>query len=241
MAGRLWLFCSWIAEDAPVEAAIPAGALSRIRTLRDFVVEDAKTARRFLAACAHPLPLREIALAELNEHTADRDVAALLEPARQGRDLGLLSDAGAPAVADPGACLVAAAHAESIAVSPLAGPSSIILALTASGLEGQRFRFAGYLPPESRLRGERIAELERRSAADDETQVFIETPYRNDALLADLLRACKPGTRLAIAVALTGPDEWIGMKRVEEWRRGVPEIGKRPAIFMLHAPRAAKR
>lgn len=235
MAGRLWPIASWIAEDAPVEMAVPALALERIRALRDFVVEDAKTARRFLAACAHPGPMRELSMAELSEHTPDRDVAALLQPARDGRDLGLLSEAGAPAIADPGARLVAAAHAEGIEVVPLVGPSSVSLALTGSGLQGQRFRFAGYLPPESRLRAEAIAALERRSAAEDETQVFIETPYRNDALLADLVKACKPATRIAIAVELTGPGGWVRMKRAGEWRGHTPEIGKRPAIFLLQA------
>lgn len=235
MAGRLWLIASWISEEAPVEAALPAAALERVRTLRDFVVEDAKTARRFLAACAHPVPMREIAMAELNGHTPAEAVPALLAPVRAGRDLGLLSEAGAPGIADPGALLVAAAHAEGIAVSPLVGPSSIALALTASGLEGQRFRFAGYLPAEARARAERIAELERRSAQEDETQVFIETPYRNDALVADLLATCRPATRLAIAADLTGPGEWIRMMAVEAWRRAPPAIGKRPAIFLLHA------
>lgn len=238
MAGKLFLIASWVAEDAPVADAIPAGVLARIRGLRDFVVEDAKSARRFLAACAHPAPMREIAMAELSEHTADKDVAALLEPARAGRDLGLLSEAGAPAVADPGSRLVAAAHAEGIGVVPLAGPSSIVLALMASGLEGQRFRFAGYLPADSRARAVAIAQLEARSAAEHETQVFIETPYRNDALLAALLKACKPSTRLAVAAELTGAGEWIRSASVEDWNRKVPEIGKRPAIFLLLAAHA---
>ncbi len=241
MPGRLLLIASWISEAGAIETVLPAGALERVRSLRDFVVEDAKTARRFLAACSHPVAMREIVMAELNEHTPTGKVSALLEPARRGREMGLISDAGAPAVADPGARLIAAAHAEGIRVVPLVGPSSILLALMASGLEGQRFRFAGYLPPESRLRSERIAELERRSAVEDETQVFIETPYRNDALLADLLKACKPATRIAVAADLTGPTEWIRMASVEAWRRSAPEIGKRPAIFLLLAAAAKKR
>jgi 16S rRNA (cytidine1402-2'-O)-methyltransferase len=235
MAGTLYPIASWISEDAAVEAALPALALERVRALRHFVAEDAKSARRFLAACAHPGPMRELAIASLNEHTPDREVAGLLEPARQGHDLGLLSEAGAPAIADPGARLVAAAHAEGLAVVPLVGPSSVVLALTASGLQGQRFRFAGYLPPEARLRSAAIAALERRSAAEDETQVFIETPYRNDALLADLLEACRPATKLAIAVSLTSPEGWTRTKSVGDWRGARPEIGKRPAIFLLHA------
>lgn len=235
MAGQLVLVASWIAEDAPVDRVIPAGALERIRSLRDFVVEDAKSARQFLAACKHPMPMREIAMAELNEHTPDNAIAPLLAPAREGRDVGLLSEAGMPAVADPGARLVALAHAEDIGVVPLVGPSSILLALAASGLEGQRFRFVGYLPQEPRERAERLATIERRSTMEDETQVFIETPYRNDALLADVLKTCQPRTRVAIAAGVTGGQEWIRMKTVAEWRKSVPTIGKRPAIFLLHA------
>lgn len=235
-AGRLFLVPVWLDEDTPPADVLPVPVLARIRSLAEFVVEDAKSARRFLAACAHPRPLREIALAELNEHTPPQAVAALLDPARQGRDLGLLSEAGAPAVADPGAKLVAAAHAEGIAVVPLVGPSAILLALMACGLEGQRFRFLGYLPASGPGRRERIAELERRSAAQRETQVFIETPYRNEALLDDLLAVCGPGTRLAVAAGLTGPGEAIRMAEVAEWRRGRAAIGKRPAIFLLLAP-----
>jgi 16S rRNA (cytidine1402-2'-O)-methyltransferase len=237
MPGRLVLVPSWIDEQAPIEATLPAGVLARIRALHDFVVEDARSARRFLAACAHPVPMREIAMAELNEHTAERDVSALLEPVRAGRDLGLLSEAGAPAVADPGARLVAAAHAEGVEVVPLVGPSSILLALMASGLEGQRFRFAGYLPAETAARREAIVRLEQRSALDDETQVFIETPYRNDAMLASLLEACRPDTRLAVAAALTGDGQSVRMQAVERWRRSVSQLGKRPAIFLLQAAR----
>jgi 16S rRNA (cytidine1402-2'-O)-methyltransferase len=233
--GKLLLVPAWLAQDTAPDAVVPAPALARIRALRDFVVEDAKSARRFLSACGHPGPMREVAMAELNEHTPAAAVPALLEPALQGRDLGLLSEAGIPAVADPGAALVAAAHAKGITVVPLVGPSSIMLALEASGLEGQRFRFVGYLPAEAAARREAIAELEKRSARDRETQVFIETPYRNDALLKDLLETCKPSTRLCVAADLTGTAEWIHSRDVAAWRKNVPAIGKRPAIFLLLA------
>lgn len=233
--GRLFLLPSWLSEDCPPESVLPATVLERIRALDGFVVEDARSARRFLAACKHPKPIRELSMAELNEHTDRAAIPALLEPLTEGRDLGLLSEAGAPAVADPGALLVAAAHAQGIAVVPLAGPSSILLALMASGLEGQRFRFHGYLPVESPARRERLVQLERDSARQAETQVFIETPYRNDALLADILQACRGTTRLAVAAELTSPREWIRMDRVDGWKsRPSPPIGKRPAIFLLH-------
>ncbi len=234
--GRLYLVPAWLSEGASVESALAAAVLHRIRALECFVVEDARSARRFLAACGHPKPMRELHFEELSEHTDPSAVPALLAPLLDGRDVGLLSEAGAPAVADPGALLVAAAHARGIAVVPLVGPSSILLALMASGLEGQRFRFLGYLPVEPAARRQGLAAIERDSARNRETQIFIETPYRNDALLADILQACKGGTRLCVAADLTGPAEWIRSAAVADWRsRPSPVIGKRPAIFLLLA------
>lgn len=234
--GRLLLVPAWLSEDSPPEAAVPGPVLERVRALRHFVVEDAKSARRFLAACGHPGPMRSLAFAQLNEHTPAERIPALLEPALAGHDLGVLSEAGLPAVADPGARLVAHAHASGVAVVPLVGPSSIVLALAASGLEGQRFRFLGYLPADPAGRRTRLASIERDSARDRETQVFIETPYRNDALLADILAQCRPATRLAIAADLTSPREWIRSDAIEAWRaRPAAPLGKRPAIFLLLA------
>ena len=236
MPGRLFLVPAWLSEQASVESALPSKALDAIRALECFVVEDARSARRFLAACRHPRPMRELRFEELNEHTDRSAVPALVAPLLEGRDVGLLSEAGVPAVADPGALLVAAAHAHGIAVVPLVGPSSILLALMASGLEGQRFRFLGYLPVERAARRLRIAEIERASARNRETQIFIETPYRNEALLADILQACKGATRLCVAADLTAPSEWIRMDSIDGWKsRPSPAIGKRPAIFLLLA------
>lgn len=233
--GRLFLVPAWLSEDIAPAVVVPAPVLARIHALDSFVVENAKSARRFLAECGHPRPMRDIAMVELNEHTPRQAVAAMLAPALDGRDLGLLSEAGVPAVADPGAKLVAEAHARGVTVVPLVGPSSILLALMASGLEGQRFRFVGYLPAETPKRRTAIADLERQSAKNAETQVFIETPYRNEALLADLIDVCRPATRLAVAADLTGPREWIRMDRTEAWRARPEVIGKRPAIFLLLA------
>ena len=234
--GTLHLVPAWLSEDTRPEDVVPAAVLARIRTLESFVAESAKSARRYLAACGHPKPMREISIVELNEHTAASEVDAMLTPLLAGRDVGLLSEAGVPAVADPGALLVAAAHARGIAVVPLVGPSSIMLALTASGLEGQRFRFHGYLPVEAPARRARLAELEREAARADETQLFIETPYRNDALLADILAACRGTTRLAVAADLTAPTEWIRMDTIAGWKsHPSPAIGKRPAIYLVHA------
>ena len=235
MAGRLHLLPAWLAEDTPPERVIAPSALERIRALDAFVVENAKSARAFLAACKHPRAVRELSLRELNEHTPREEVAALLAPLLDGKDVGLLSEAGLPAIADPGALLVEAAHERGIAVVPHVGPSSIALALMASGLEGQRFRFLGYLPAQSADRRARLAEIERQSARDRETQVFIETPYRNEQLLADILAACRGDTRLCVAAELTSPNEWIRSAPVSEWKKRAAAIGKRPAIFLLLA------
>ena len=231
--GRLYLLPAWLSEDTPPREVVPEPVLERMRALDDFVVEDAKSARRYLAACGHPRPMRDLSLAELNEHTPASAIGALLEPALQGRDLGVLSEAGMPAVADPGALLVALAHARGIAVTPLVGPSSLLLALMASGLEGQRFRFVGYLPTGLLERRAAIIELERQSSRFAETQIFIETPYRNDAMLAELLHTCAGATRLAIAAELTSPREWVRMERIDGWKAHADPIGKRPAIFLL--------
>lgn len=233
--GRLYLVPAWLSEETPPASVLPASVLERVRALDAFVVENAKSARRYLAACGHPRPMREIAMTELNEHTNPKDVPAMLSGLLEGHDVGLLSEAGLPAVADPGALLVREAHARGITVVPLVGPSSLMLALMASGLEGQRFRFVGYLPAESGARRAAIAQLERASAQESETQVFIETPYRNDALMADLLQACKPQTRLAIAADLTAVTESVSLRRIDQWRADPGTIGKRPAVFLLLA------
>jgi 16S rRNA (cytidine1402-2'-O)-methyltransferase len=215
------------------EQSLPAPALATIRTLRDFVAENAKSARAFLSAVG--CQPRELAIVELNEHTPAGEVPRLLGPLREGRPLGLLSEAGCPAIADPGAALVEAAHAAGFRVVPLVGPSAITLALMASGLEGQRFAFCGYLPREPAERKQRIKQLEQRSRREHETEIFIETPYRNDALVGALLETCAPGTRLCIAADLTLPVESIRTQAVADWRRSRPSLGKRPAVFLLLA------
>lgn len=209
---------------------LPAPTLEATRAIRDFAVENAKSARAFLSALEMPCPLRELRIADIGT-----DAQALLAPLRAGRALGVISEAGCPGIADPGQALVAAAHHAGFRIVPLVGPSSILLALMASGLEGQRFAFCGYLPREAVARTRRIRELESRSRAAHETQIFIETPYRNDALLGALLEACAPDTRLCIALDLTLESESISMRRVGEWREARPAIGRRPAIFLLLA------
>ena len=207
-----------------LEDSLSESSLKKIRALKDFAVENAKSARAFLGALG--MPVRELNIEELGENVSIH---------LKGRDLGLLSEAGCPAIADPGAKLIEAAHAKGYRIVPLVGPSSITLALMASGLEGQRFAFCGYLPREAADRKKRIQELERRSKREDETEIFIETPYRNDALFAALLETCAETTRLCVAADLTMPDEAIRTQTIAAWRRRPAPPGKRPAVFLLLA------
>lgn len=217
----------------PPSEALPAAVLHTVQSLRDFVVENAKSARAFLSAVGMPCALQEISLSVLDQHTSD--VSSLLAPLRDGRALGLLSEAGAPAIADPGARLVELAHREGWRVVPLIGPSSITLALMASGLEGQRFAFCGYLPRDRAERENRLRALEKRSRAERETEIFIETPYRNEALMESIVSACAPTTLVCVASDLTLPTEAIATRPVAAWRRAPPAIGRRPTVFLIYA------
>jgi 16S rRNA (cytidine1402-2'-O)-methyltransferase len=212
------------------EDALPAPALDTIRTLKDFAVENAKSARAFLGALG--MPVRELSI-----RAVDEDVTGLLLPLREKRPLGLLSEAGCPAIADPGAALVEAAHRDGFRVVPLVGPSAITLALMASGLEGQRFAFCGYLPRDAAKRKQKIRDLEHRSRRERETEIFIETPYRNDALMAALLETASPWTRVCVAADLTLPTETIKTRSIADWRRAGSTIGRRAAVFLLLADR----
>ena len=215
------------------QAVLAPEVLKIVSGLRDFVAESAKSARAFLSAAgAKP---REVSIAELNEHSDLSRLEELLKPLREGRDMGLVSEAGCPAIADPGARLVDAAHREGFRVVPLVGPSSLTLALMASGLEGQRFAFCGYLPRDAAERTRRIRELETRSRKEKETEIFIETPYRNDALFAALLQSCAAQTRLCVAAELTLAGESVKTLTIGEWRRSGAVMGRRPAVFLLLA------
>ena len=210
---------------------------AQIAHLTDFVVEAEKTARSHLKHTGIRTPIRELNLQTLNEHTPKTEITALLQPLREGRDLGLVSEAGCPAIADPGADLVALAHAEHFEVKPLIGASSIVLALMASGANGQCFAFKGYIPANKEERSGSLKTLENRSRQANETQLFIETPYRNDALLADAIAILHPETRLCVACDLTLPTQTIISQRICDWRKMsvLPNLKKRPAIFVLHA------
>lgn len=205
--------------------------------LTDFVVEAEKTARAHLKHLGVRTPIRELNMQTLNEHTDLNTLPELLRPLLEGRSVGIVSEAGCPAVADPGANLVALAHKHGFEVRPLIGPSSLLLALMASGANGQNFAFKGYLPSEKTERIEALKALEKRSRQHNETQLFIETPYRNDALLADAVAQLHPETRLCTATDLTLPTQEIISKTVADWRKQpvLPNLKKRPTIFVLHA------
>lgn len=238
-SGVLWLVPTPLGTDSDPRSVLPVTTLAAIDRLDYFVVENARSARAFLKAAGITRPLQEIEIVELNEHTRDERIPELLAPIVAGRDGGLLSEAGAPAVADPGAQLVHAAHAAGIAVRPLVGPSALLLALMASGMNGQRFSFAGYVPVEAAERARRLRELEQRSAREDETVLMIETPYRNQALLDAALLVLAPATRLLVASDLSLADERIVVDTVAGWRTGNRTLPKSPAVFGLMAPGAS--
>lgn len=235
MTGTLYLIPVPLGPTPPMES-LPANVLATLRPLTYFVVEQAKTARAFLKAAGTDTPLQELQLEELNEHTKPEALDRLLAPLRAGHDVGLLSEAGCPAVADPGADLVALAQRENIRVAPLIGPSSLLLALMASGLNGQRFAFQGYLPAKELERTKTLRDLESESRKRKQTQLFIETPYRNQAMFEGILQTCLPTTRLTVATDLTLNSESVLTRTIAQWKKQTPpDIERRPTVFLLLA------
>ena len=219
--------------DSSIEKVLPAGIAEVVRGLQYFVVENTRTARRHLKKLIPEIVIDDLDFKELNEHSLLKDVELLLEPVSRGFDVGMLSEAGCPGVADPGADLVRLAHEKGIRVVPLVGPSSILLSLMASGMNGQNFAFIGYLPVKPAERNSAIRDIEKTAARERQTQIFIEAPYRNAKLLEDLLAVCNPLTRLCIAADLTLESEFVVTRTIAAWKKSVPDISKRPAIFLL--------
>lgn len=234
--GELYLVPSTLGGSTP-DAVIPATVLDRARSLDYFIAENPKTARAFLKRIGVTRPLQSIRIERLDQNTREEDIAALLDPLLGGRDAGLLSEAGLPAVADPGAGLVRLAHRRGMRVVPLSGPSSLVLALAASGLDGQRFAFHGYLPVAEAELVPALQELERQSRRLRQTQIFIETPYRNSRTLTIALRVLDSSTLLCVAADLTMSSEFVLTKPVAAWRKEVPQLKGRPTVFLFLAER----
>ncbi|RFU46697.1 SAM-dependent methyltransferase [Paraburkholderia sp. DHOC27] len=238
MSGTLYLIPNTLGEgDAEaLDLVLPAPVRARAATLQYYIGENAKTTRAFLKKVGTERPIQEIEIRELNVNTPAGEIDQLLAPLLAGTDAGLVSEAGCPAVADPGALLVRRAHARGVKVVPLVGPSSILLALMASGLNGQSFAFHGYLPVDAAERAKRLRDLEQQSRKAKQTQIFIETPYRNKALLDTLLTTCAPSTLVCVAVDLTLESETIASRSVADWKKApAVDLHKRPAIFLLLA------
>jgi 16S rRNA (cytidine1402-2'-O)-methyltransferase len=233
-AGTLYLVPTLLGP-AQVAASLPRAVTQIVHEVDGFIAENAKSARQFLKAVEYPGPLRDVPIVELNEHTPASALPGLLAPVRAGKRIGLLSEAGCPAVADPGAGLVALAHRQGLRVVPLVGPSSLLMALMASGLNGQQFCFHGYLPTERAARAGAIRRVEAASLASGASQLFIEAPYRNNQLLAALLETCGDTTRLCLATELTLPGESVHTRRIDAWRHAPPNIDRRPTVFLLQA------
>lgn len=218
------------------EHALPAYVIDVLHRLDTFIAERAKTARHFIKRTDPVKPFSELTFFELNKRTPPEAINAFLDPAEAGSDMGLLSEAGCPGVADPGARIVELAHRRGIEVVPLVGPSSILLSLMASGLNGQQFCFHGYLPPQKPRLAKELRKLEQISARFNQTQIFIETPYRNQQLIETALECLSPGVRFCIAADLTLPEEYVRTRRIQEWQQvQIPNLHKRPAIFLLYA------
>ncbi|RPH42728.1 MAG: SAM-dependent methyltransferase [Burkholderiales bacterium] len=231
--GTLYCVPTPIASDRAPDADLAPAAIALVARLDYVIAESAKTARAVLKRFPLERPIQAIEIVELSEHTRDDAIGPMLAPLRAGRSAALMSEAGCPGVADPGARLVLAAHAAGVPVVPIVGPSALLLALMGSGLNGQRFAFAGYLPTAADERRQRLRELEQRSRRDDETILFIETPYRNQPMFDALLASLAPSTWLCVAADLTGAQQSLQTRRVADWRRAPQVLAKVPTVFLL--------
>lgn len=231
--GTLYLIPSLLGES-PADAVFPTANAEIIRKVKYYIVEEIRTARRFLKKVNPEIDIESLTFMLYNEHSSNTDVSSFLEPLMNGEDAGILSEAGSPCVADPGSMVVSRAHESGIRIVPLVGPSSILLALMASGFNGQQFVFHGYLPIDKPARVRKLREIEQEMLKKDQTQVFIETPYRNLQLLQAIVETCQQSTLLCLATSLTTPEESIITFPVKEWKKKNPDINKKPTVFLLY-------
>ncbi|MBU3808043.1 MAG: SAM-dependent methyltransferase [Candidatus Phocaeicola faecipullorum] len=220
--------------DTSVEKVLPSYNKEIITAIKYFIVEDVRSARRFLKKVDRSIVIDDLTFYTLNKHTSPEEISGFLQPLSEGNSMGVISEAGCPAVADPGADVVAIAQRRNYKVVPLVGPSSIILSVMASGFNGQSFAFHGYLPIEPSDRIKRLKELENRVYTENQTQLFIETPYRNNKMMEDIMKACRPQTRLCIAANITCEGEYIKTRTLREWNGKFPDLSKIPCIFLIY-------
>ena len=230
---KLYLIPTSLGECS-FDTILPAANTQIVTDLKYFIVEEVRTARRFLKKTNPAIDIDTLTFFILNQHTTPEELSGFLKPMSSGNDMGVLSEAGCPAIADPGADVVAIAQRNNFTVVPLVGPSSILLSLMASGFNGQSFAFVGYLPIQPDERSKALKKLESRVYAENQSQIFIETTYRNMKMVDEILKACQPNTRLCIAVDITLPTEYIKTKTIKEWKNQLPELSKRPCIFLLY-------
>lgn len=234
MKGNLYLIPNLLG-NSPVDQVVPRGVTQIVSQLDHFIVENVRTARRYIRKLDPEKPIDPLTFYTLNKHTSREEMEQMTDPLEEGHDMGLISEAGVPGIADPGEEIVKHAQEKHIRVIPLTGPSSILLALMGSGLNGESFAFNGYLPIKSGERIKKIRALEKKSRHEGQTQIFMETPYRNDKLLGDILSHCREDTLLCIASEITTEREWIRTQSIREWKKNPPGLHKKPSIFILSA------
>ena len=234
MKGTIYLIPTTLG-DSEINSVLPETVRDTVDSISYFIVENLRTARRYIRKLLSEKDINGLTFFELNKHTDPKEIPSFIIPALSGNDIGIISEAGNPGIADPGSSIVKAAHMKNIKVVPLVGPSSVLLALITSGLNGQNFAFNGYLPVKPIERIKKLQFLEKRSKIENQTQIFMETPYRNMKMLEDILNTCRKNTLLCIAADITLKTEFIKTKTITEWKKHIPQINKRPAIFILHA------
>ena len=233
VTGKVYLIPVTLGETNPLEV-IPITVKKVVESISYFVVENEKSARGFIKSICPAKPQNKLILSALNKFTDPADIPSFLDPCIDGHDIGIISEAGSPGIADPGAEVVALAHGKNITVIPLVGPSSLLLAMMASGMNGQGFAFNGYLPINKQERKSEIKKLEKLSFEKNQSQLFIETPYRNDSLIEDLLATLSQETKLCVACDITLPTETIKTKTVKDWKKTKTDFHKRPVVFIIH-------